>query len=143
MQTHLVRQNVLQNAAFPTNILRKPKLHTRLMHSQYHTRIGTRCETLKNSFMHRTLKDWNPLPHRIINKTEASENPAKTFASIVKGEGYILILSDSLIHTCATKYCQRMYRPPPIRVWHQNKTLNNVSYSYSMVSLKSKCLKKY
>ena len=78
-------KGIYQNAAVPTNILRKPKLRTRHVHSQYHTIIGTSGDTLKNSFMHKTLKDWNLLPHGIINKTEVSEDPAKTFASIVKG----------------------------------------------------------
>ena len=42
-------------------------------------------EAVLCTLMHKTLKDWNLLPHGIINKTEVSEDPAKTFASIVKG----------------------------------------------------------
>ena len=49
------------------------------------SRPGTSGDTFKNSFMPMTLRDWNLLPHEVINKTEASENLAKTFAEIVKG----------------------------------------------------------
>ena len=78
-------KGIYQQAAVPTNILQKPKIRTRHIHSQYHTRPGTSGDTFKNSFMPMTLRDWNLLPHEVINKTEASENPAKTFAEIVKG----------------------------------------------------------
>ena len=42
-------KGIYQNAAIPTNILRKPKLRTRHMHSQYHTRIGTSGDTFKKT----------------------------------------------------------------------------------------------
>ena len=78
-------KGIYQKAAIPTNTLRKPKTRTRHMHSQYHTRIRASGEIMKSSFLPRTLNEWNQLPHEIMNRVEASEDPAKTFASIVKG----------------------------------------------------------
>ena len=62
-------KGIYQQAAVPTNILQKPKFRTRHMHSQYHTRPRTSGDTFKNSFMPMTLRDWNLLPHEVINKT--------------------------------------------------------------------------
>ena len=41
----------------------------------------------KNSFMPRTVRDWNHPPSDVINRMESSDNPPKTFSEIVKGGG--------------------------------------------------------
>ena len=45
----------------------------------------------KNSFMPRTVRDWNHPPSDVINRMESSDNPPKTFSEIVKGGGGAVI----------------------------------------------------
>jgi hypothetical protein len=68
-----------------TDNLQRPLRTTKNMHSQHYLRLPAKTDILKFSFFPNTVKDWNLLPPDIINKIQSAEEPAKSFAGVVRG----------------------------------------------------------
>jgi hypothetical protein len=69
----------------PTDNLQCPLRTTKNIYSQHYLILPAKTDILKFSFLPNTVKDWNLLPNDIINKIQSVEEPAKSFADIVKG----------------------------------------------------------
>ena len=47
--------------------------------------VTANTDVYKESFMPKTIKDWNSVPSTIINKMSTAADPVKSFADIVRG----------------------------------------------------------
>ena len=63
----LLKKGLDNNAILPLNELSKPARKTRHMHNRYYTTIYARTNIFKFSFVPRTIRDWNNLPHNFVD----------------------------------------------------------------------------
>ena len=68
-----------------TDDLQRPLKTTKNIYSQHYLRLPAKTDILKLSFLPNTVKDWNLSPQDIINKIQSAEEPAISFADIVRG----------------------------------------------------------
>ena len=59
----LLKKGLDNNAILPLDDLSKPARKTRHLHNRYYTTIYARTNIFKFSFVPRTIRDWNNLPH--------------------------------------------------------------------------------
>ena len=62
----LLKKGLDNNAILPLDELSKPGRKTRHMHNRYYTTIYARTNIFKFSFVPRTIRDWNNLPHNVV-----------------------------------------------------------------------------
>ncbi|CAH3144832.1 unnamed protein product [Porites evermanni] len=62
----LLKKGLDNNAILPLDELSKPARETRHMHNRYYTTIYARTNIFKFSFVPRTIRDWNNLPHIVV-----------------------------------------------------------------------------
>ena len=55
-------KGVFQQAKLPTDVLQEPTRRTKNMHNIPFRQLTTNSDTYKNSFMPRTIRDWNSVP---------------------------------------------------------------------------------
>ena len=78
-------KGIFNQAKLPTEVLQEPTRTTKNMHNLPFRQISTNSDTYKHSFMPRTIKDWNSVPSNIICQIQTAADPAKSFASVVRG----------------------------------------------------------
>ena len=62
----LLKKGLDNNAILPLDELSKPARETRHMHNRYYTTIYAHTNIFKFSFVPRTIRDWNNLPHIVV-----------------------------------------------------------------------------
>ena len=62
----LFKKGLDNNAILPLDELLKPTRKTRHMHNRHYTKIYARTNIFKFSFVPRTIRDWNNLPHNVV-----------------------------------------------------------------------------
>ena len=78
-------KGIFNQAKLPTEVLEEPTRKTKNMHNLPFRQLSANSDTYKNSFMPRTIKDWNRVPSNIICQIQTAADPAKSFASVVRG----------------------------------------------------------
>ena len=68
----LLKKGLDNNAILPLDELSKPARKTRHVHNRYYTTIYARTNIFKFSFVSRTIRDWNNLPHNVV---EIADDP--------------------------------------------------------------------
>ena len=62
----LFKKGLDNNAILFLDELSKPTRKTRHMHNRHYTTIYARTNIFKFSFVPRTIRDWNNLPHNVV-----------------------------------------------------------------------------
>ena len=62
----LLKTGLDNNTILPLDELSKPGRTTRHTHNRYYTTIHARTNIFKFSFVPRTIRDWNNLPHNVV-----------------------------------------------------------------------------
>ena len=62
----LLKKGLDNNAIMPLDELSMPVRKTRHMHYGYYSMICARTNIFKLSFVPRTIRDWNNLPHNVV-----------------------------------------------------------------------------
>ena len=63
----------LDNTILPLDELSKPTRKTIHMHNRHYTTIYARTNIFKFSFVPRTIRDWNNLPHNVIEIADVAK----------------------------------------------------------------------
>ena len=75
----------LQNMAnIPLDDLESPKRRLRNMHDQHFKQIYASTDVFKNSFVPRTIKDWNSLDQSVLTSADNSSNKIAKFTELVR-----------------------------------------------------------
>ena len=62
----IFKKGLDNNAILPLDEVSKPTRKTRHMHNRHYTPIYARTNIFKFSFVPRTIRDWNNLPHNVV-----------------------------------------------------------------------------
>ena len=61
-----LKKGLDNNAILPLDEWSNPATKTRHMHNRYYTTIYARTNIFKFCFVPRTIRDWNNLPHNVV-----------------------------------------------------------------------------
>ena len=78
-------KGIHHQATLPTHVLQTPARKTKNMHDMPFRQLQANSDTYKESYMPKTVKDWNSVSSNIIFKIKSAADPVKSFAAIVRG----------------------------------------------------------
>ena len=83
----LLCKGIYKQATLPTHVLQTPTRKTKNMHDMSFRQLQTNSDTYKESYMPKTIKDWNSVSATTIFKIRSAAKPVESFAAIVKKGG--------------------------------------------------------